>query len=91
MIVEKRLSVRRLPDTSPQLYQLSVAGFNDLAVKDIVLGQVLGLMLGTDASAPLHALLSGESSHFQARVWINAPQRSALEALMSAYEVELAP
>lgn len=85
--VEKRIFVRRLPDTNPRLYRLAVDGFTPVAVKDILLGQMLGLLLGIDAAKPLEALVSGRWGEYQARVWITTAQISALEVLLSEYEL----
>jgi hypothetical protein len=86
-VVQKKVSVRRSPDARPPVYRISVEDFEPIVVKDHLLGQVLGLLLGTDAADPLKMLIYGPTGEYEAHVWINTAQVAALQILVAEYRL----
>jgi hypothetical protein len=86
-VVEKRIYVRRSPDGRPPVYRVLVEDFEPILVKEHLLGHVLGLLLGTEASDPLKALIYGPTGEYEAHVWINTAQAAALQVLIAEYRL----
>ena len=86
-VVLKTVFVKRFGDISPYVYTVAVEDHDPISVKEILLGHVLGLLLGTEAGDALKTLIYGPTGEFEARIWINSAQASALEVLMTEYRV----
>jgi hypothetical protein len=86
-VVLKTVFVKRFGDISPHVYTVAVEDYELITVKEILLGHVLGLLLGTEAGDALKTLIYGPTGEFEARVWINSAQASALQVLMTEYRV----
>ena len=86
-VVLKTVFVKRLGDASPYVYNVTVEGFAPIVVKEILLGHVLGLLLGIEAGDALKIVIYGPIGEFEAQVWINSVQASALQVLMIEYGV----
>ena len=84
-VVQKTVVIKRLGDARPHLYSLTLEDFGPIAVKEHLLGHVLGLLLGTEAADALKTVIYGPSGDFETRVWINPPQAQALELLITEY------
>lgn len=86
-LVEKGVFVKRLGDARPQIYSVAVEDFEPIVVKEHLLGHVVGLLLGPEASDALKTVIYGPTGEFQTRVWINSAQASALQVLMTEYGI----
>jgi hypothetical protein len=86
-VVLKTVFVKRLGGASPPVYSVAVEDLEPILVKEVLLGHVLGLLLGTEAGDALKIVIYGPTGEFEARVWINATQASALQVLMTQYGV----
>ena len=86
-IVLKTVFVKRLGEASPYVYSVAVEDLAPIMVKEVLLGHVLGLLLGIEAGDALKTVIYGPTGEFEARVWINSAQASALQVLMIEYGV----
>ena len=84
-VVFKRIFVKRIDDASPRVYMIAVEDFEPITVKDVLLGHILGLLLGTEAGDALKSLIYGPIGEFETRVWINSAQAAALHVLVVEY------
>jgi hypothetical protein len=86
-VVLKRVFVKRFGDAGAHVYTVAVEDLEPIAVKEVLLGHVLGLLLGVEASDALKTVIYGPTGEFDTRVWINSAQAAALEVLMIEYRI----
>jgi hypothetical protein len=56
-VVQKTVFVKRIGDARPQVYSVAVEDFEPVVVKEHLLGHVIGLLLGAEASDALKTVL----------------------------------
>jgi hypothetical protein len=86
-VVLKMVFVKRFGDAGAHVYTVAVEDLEPIAVKEVLLGHVLGLLLGAEASDALKTVIYGPTGEFEARVWVNSAQASALQLLMIEYRI----
>jgi hypothetical protein len=86
-VVLKTVFVKRFGDASPHVYTVAIEDLEPISVKEVLLGHVLGLLLGAEAGDALKTVIYGPTGEFEARVWINSAQVSALQVLMIEYRI----
>jgi len=64
-VVLKTVFVKRLGGASPPVYSVAVEDLEPILVKEVLLGHVLGLLLGTEAGDALKIVIYGPTGEFK--------------------------